>query len=205
MAKIKLPSYIKEGRGRMEDAVLVTMPNGEMYMKPYKKHYSNTENQAEVRKAFATLVKDWKYLTGVISDSWELGTDGTNASGYNIFMGANISHRRNGEPLELCKGTGEELLMNFTAETGTSAGEIICSFLPPEAGCHVTIFARREVELGLISKFTRYDAGANPSSPYTITGLESGAQYYIYAVVTDAQYDTALTVSQSVAALATAG
>ncbi len=205
MAKIKFPSYIKEGHGRMDDAVIVTMQNGDAYMKPYKKVVSKTENQVEVRKAFSSLVKDWKYLSGVISDSWGFLTKGTNAHGYNAFMGANISHRRAGEPIELCRGLGEELLMNFEARPGSSAGEITCSFLTPGQGCHVTIFARKEVEPGIASPISRHEAGETPSSPFIISGLESGEQYYLYAVVTDAEYSSAKTVSQSVAALCAAG
>lgn len=205
MARIKLPSYIKEGHGRMDDAVIVTMPNGESYMKPYKKVVSRTENQIEVRNAFRTVVSDWKYLEGIISNAWDFATKGKNASGYNAFMGVNITHRRAGEPLELCGDMGEEMLKNFTAAPGTAAGEIMCQFLPAEAGCHITFFARKEVEPGIKSPISRHDAGADTESPFTITGLETGARYYIYAIVTDAQYDAALSVSQSVAALVRAG
>lgn len=205
MAKVKLPSYLKEGSGRMEDAVLVTMPNGNMYMRPYKKVFSRTPKQEEVRNAFSTLVADWKYLDGVIRSAWNFSTKGRNATGFNAFTGANVSLRRAGEPVMLCIGLGEEILMNFTAEPGISSGEINCSFSAPESGCHVTLFARQEVEPGIKSPFKRYDTGSDPVSPFIITGLESGSQYYIYAVVTDEQYDTALTVSQSVAALTIAG
>jgi hypothetical protein len=94
---------------------------------------------------------------------------------------------------------GEEMLMNFTASTGANPGEISCEFLPVEQDNHVILFARKVTEAGVRCDITRHDTGANPSSPYTITGLENGEQYHIYAVVTDAQYDAALTVSQSVA------
>ena len=140
MALIKLPSYIKEGHGRMEDAVIITR-NGVSFMKPYKKSVSRTEDQEKVRKAFSTLVADWSYLAGIISDSWNLHTKNPNASGYNAFIGSNVSRRRNGEPLELCKGTCGNKLMNFNALPGAGAGEIICEFLPADAGSHITFFA----------------------------------------------------------------
>ena len=68
-----------------------------------------------------------------------------------------------------------------------------------------TIFARKEAEPGIKSQISRHDAGAGTVSPFTITGLETGAEYYIYPVVTDTEYDSALTVSQSVAASSVAG
>jgi len=205
MAKITLPSYIKEGHGRMEDAVIVTR-KGTSYMMVYKKtSREKTVKQQAVQDAFKTVVADWKYLTGIINKAWNVYTDDENVSGYNSFMGVNIPHRRAGEPLELCPGLGEEILMNLTAAPGTSAGEIACTFLPPEAGSHISFFTRKEAEPGIKSPISRHDAGADPVSPFTITGLETGMNYIIYAVVTDAQYDTALTVSQSAAASSVAG
>ena len=204
MAKITLPSYIKEGHGRMDDAVIVTR-KGTNYMMVYKKtKREQTVNQQAVQDAFKTVVADWKYLTGIIRKSWDVYTGDTNVSGYNAFMGVNISHRRAGEPLELCAGMGEEILMNLTAAPGT-AGEIVCTFLPTETGRHITFFSRKEVEPGIKSPISRHDSGTGTVSPFTITGLETGANYYIYAVVTDSQYDSALTVSQSVAVSSIAG
>lgn len=204
MAKIKLPSYIKEGHGRMDDAVIVTR-KGVPYMMPYRKRISRTENQEAVRRAFSTVVDDWKYIGSIIRESWVFYAKDTTATGYNAFVGENVSHRRAGEPLELCKGMGEELLVNFTASPGTGGGEVTCEFLTPEEGRHVTFFARKEVEPAMKSPISRHDAGADPASPFTISGLEPRAQYHLYAVVTDARYDSARTVSQSVAALVTAG
>ena len=100
---------------------------------------------------------------------------------------------------------GEEILVNLTAAPGTSAGEIVCTFLPAEEGCHITFFTRKEEEPGIKSPIMRHDAGADTVSPFTISGLEPGANYSIYAVVTDAEYDNALTVSQSVSAMSVTG
>jgi len=205
MAKIKFPSYIKEGGGRMDDAVFVTR-KGRSYMMPYReREYNPSVNQIAINQAFHTIAGDWKQLEGIIMDSWDTHAKDTAGSGYNLFVGDNVMHRRKGEPLNLCRGMGEEMLMNFTASAGANPGEITCEFLPVEQGNHVILFARKVTEPGVRCDITRHDAGANPSSPYTITGLENGAQYHIYAVVTDAQYNAALTVSQSVAALAIAG
>ena len=204
MAKIKFPSYIKEGGGRMDDAILVTR-NGVSYMKPYRKRESLTEKQEEVRLAFATVVEDWKYLGGIISSSWALYADDTPATGYNLFIGKNVSLRRAGEALLLCRDMGEDVLMNFTASPGSSPGEITCEFLPVDDGRHITLFMRKVTEPGVKAPVTRHDAGSNPPSPFTVSGLEQGVQYQVYAIVTDAEYENACSVSQSVAALTAAG
>ena len=143
MAKIKLPSYIKEGHGRMDDAVIITRGD-KSFMKIYKKYdRGSSPKQVEVRNAFTTIVADWSYLEGIVSDAWDMSNDDPYVSGYNAFLGENLSRRRDGEVLMLCPGMGEEILMNFTAEPGTVAGEVICRFAEAEPGCHVTFFVRR--------------------------------------------------------------
>ena len=205
MAKITLPSYIKEGHGRMEDAVIVTRGD-KSFMKVYKKYdRGSTPKQLQVREAFTTVVADWSYLEGIISDAWDMSTGDPYVSGYNAFLGENLSRRRDGEPLILCPGMGEELLMNLAAVPGASAGETTCTFLPAEPGRHVTFFTRMVTEPGVKSPVSRHDAGADARSPFTITGLEPGAGYHVYAVVTDAEYEKASTVSVSAAAVTVAG
>jgi len=203
MARIILPSYIKEGHGRMDDAVLAKW-KGVTYMKPYKKSVSRSEKQVFVRKVFKSLSADWKSLTGIIRGSWEFFVQGKSLTGLNAFIAANFNHRRAGEPLELCPAMGEEILMNFTAEAGSAPGEITCSFLQPAEGCHITFFTREVTELDTQPGFMRHDAGAGSVSPFTLTGLEQGAQYHVFAVVTDAEYVNASTVSVSVSASAEA-
>jgi L-asparaginase/Glu-tRNA(Gln) amidotransferase subunit D len=69
----------------------------------------------------------------------------------------------------------------------------------------VTFFLRRETDTGAGLVITGYGTGADPVSPFTITGLEAGMQYRVYAVVTDKVYAEAETVSESGAAMAVAG
>jgi len=205
MARIKLPSYIKEGHGRMEDAVIVTR-DGYSYMKTYRRYdRGSSPKQMEVRQAFSSVVADWKYLKGIIRESWDIMAEGRRGTGYSTFIGENISRRRAGEPLMLCPGNGEELVMNLTAVPDAAPGGIVCMFLSAEPGCHVTFFTRQEAEPGKKGIITRHDAGADPCSPFTIKGLEPGAKYNVWAVVTDSVYEEAVTVSASVSAVSTAG
>lgn len=205
MSKVKFPSYIKDSNGRMEDAVFVNW-RGSTYMRPYKKQKgSGTAKQVEVRKSLSSVAADWKYFSGIIAEIWERSVEGKTMIPLNAFVGANMKHRRAGEPLEICLSAGESPLMDFTAATGPGTGEITCSFLAPEAGRHVTFFTRMVTDLDARPVITRHGTGPDPVSPFTITGLEPGAQYHVHAVVTDSAYDEAETVSASVSATVTAG
>jgi len=197
MAKVTLPSYFKDGSGRMEDAVMFQW-KGQTYIKHYRKREKATEKQQEVRDAFSTLAKDWKCLSGVARNSWNIYVEGERLMGVNAFIGENSVRRRSGMPITISKGLGETPLENFTVEAGSNRGEINCTFDSPEDGNHVTIFVSKKTDQGEHSEMTRHDLGENPSSPSPIAGLENGADYHVYAIVTNAAYDEAETVSESV-------
>jgi hypothetical protein len=204
MAKIALPSYLKEGNGRMEDAVLMHW-KGISYMRPYKKpRDTRTSGQVAVRNAFTSLVADWGCLAGIVREAWNASVEGQDLTGYNAFIGANSNARRKGQALELCPPMGENQVMNFTAAAGTVAGSISCSFAPIPAGKHLTLFVREEVAGEENASMIRLDVGADPASPVTAPSLESGKVYTVYALVTDAAYTDAKTVSHSVSARAAA-
>ena len=198
MAKITFPSYLKGSNGRMEDAVLMNW-KGVSYMKPYKKPKdTKTAGQIAVRSAFTSLVSDWGFLSGVVRTAWNASIEGLDITGYNAFIGANSNARRKGEAIELCPPMGEDQVMNFAAAPGT-AGTITCTFAPIAAEKHLTLFVRKEADDASI---VRIDCGAAPASPVTIPSLETGKSYTVYAIVTDAAYANAKTVSRSVAAKA---
>ena len=56
-----------------------------------------------------------------------------------------------------------------------------------------------------VGEIVMYDGGTDPVSSFTITGLEPSAGYYIYAVITNGEYDSATEVSASIGVVAAAG
>jgi hypothetical protein len=99
---------------------------------------------------------------------------------------------------------GEEPLADFAAEAGASSGEITCTFTPPGNGSHITFFTRKVPGNGEIELLSKHDAGSGTTTPYTLTGLEPGAAYHVYGVLTDATYDESAMVSAAVTASALA-
>lgn len=205
MAKITLPSYIKDGSGRMEDAVLGQC-RGISFMRHYKKQkYAGTPKQLQVNSAFQSVIADWKSITGIVRAAWEERSEGQHYNGYNAFIGSNSPRRIRGEHLELCPAMGEKPVLGFAAAAGTDAGSISCTFSPIPAGKHLSIFLRRD-DVAFedeAATLIRHDFGADPVSPVTIPSLEAGKSYTVYAVVTDAAYGEAKLVSRSIAAAVT--
>ena len=187
----------------MEDAVFSSW-KGRTYMKPYRKTSAqSTENQEKVRLSFASLERDWKYLAEVIHDAWEKAVQGQPKMGFNEFIARNVTQRRDGKPVELSVSGGEEIPMNFAAAGAAAAISATFEAIPSEK--HLTLFIRKKVALGEDTPIMRHDCGAAPASPVTVSSLEAATPYEVYAVVTDAVYADAKTVSASVSAEVTTG
>jgi hypothetical protein len=205
MAKLVFPSFIKEGRGRMEDVVLGSW-KGIQYMKPYRKSKSSSDNQKQIRAAFGSLSLDWKSLGGTIHKAWEKRVQGRSMTGYNVFMAENMPRRRAGELILLSVGLGElPALSGFMAATGNASGEIVCGFNTPAENHILTFFARNEEEGPNSGMVKRIEAGKAGASAFTITGLDPGARYSVYAVITDLAFPEATSVSESCGVFAVAG
>lgn len=163
--------------------------------------------QLSVRQAFMYVGDLWKGSNGVMRRSWEHFVKGKKYTGYNAFIAANVQRKRTGQALELFKEMGEEALLDFTAQPGTSAGQIAASFTMPQGseGKHLTVFAQDDEADAGYKPFRRYDLGAGAASPVAIDGLEPGKPYHLYAVLTDAAYADATSVSASASSEAIAG
>jgi len=166
-----------------------------------------TPGQMSVRQSFAYIGDLWKGSNSVMRKSWENFAKGKKYTGYNSFIAANVPRKRANHTLELFKEMGEERVLDFTAATGSSAGQVTLSFSLPEesAGKHLTVFAQPDENGAEYRPFRRFDLGAGAVSPVAIDGLKPGKPYHVYAVLTDAAYNEATRVSESVSAEVVAG
>ncbi len=206
MSTIRLSSMLRDARKKMGD-VVYSKWKGINYTRGLSRPSGEpTEKQKSVRHAFGKLVKDWKQMNGVMHRSWAAYAGNKNLTGFNAFMGANAVLQKSGKPLELFSEMGVEPLMNFSASPGPAPGEIQCSFLHSEGppGKHVTFFTQKKENGTADGKFRRYDGGAGTPSPFTVTGLEPGMEYFVYAVATEAAYPEATACSASESALCAA-
>jgi len=205
MADVKM-NPIFEGLSRKVGDLVFFQKNGKTFLKPKgSRRDKNTEAQQEVRNAFSQLVGAWKDLNGIVNQSWLNYAKDKDGTGYNEFIGANHNAQRKGELITLSKDMGLPTPDSVIAASG-AAGEISCAFTPlSEPENHITFFVQKLDETIATGDMHRYDAGANPTSPFVIAGLETGSDYHVYAVTTDAEYLSATKCSASASTTGTAG
>jgi hypothetical protein len=206
MGKVRTNAAIK-GFSNNIDGFVYYERDGRTLVRPYRKPANpNTMKQRKVRSAFLALVETWKHVDGIVRETWGIEGRRKKISGYNAFMGRNANLQRNGEPLTLCTGNnGTAPLADLAAQPGASAGEIQLSFAPVNGGHHLAFFTQKKEKDTAGGPLSRHDAGANAPSPFSVTGLEAGQTYHVYAVITDEAYDAATEVSASATAVGVAG
>ncbi len=207
MAEWELSPAFMKVRKKLGNMVFYAK-NGEILARKLPaKREQNSQAQDEITAAFTQVGYDWKYLAGVIQNSWDEAAKSKKGIGYTCFVGANITLQREGNALDLSRSLGQLPLSGFKAQTGSAAGEIVCEFAwgTANAGKHVTFFIQKRENNLATGDIVRVDGGADPVSPYTLSGLEPGVEYFAYAVVTEKAYAEATTVSIARSAICTAG
>ncbi|HON78436.1 MAG TPA: hypothetical protein PK544_08105 [Spirochaetota bacterium] len=205
MAEVDINPVFQGFRNKIGELVFY-QKDGETFVRRNGRHSDpNTESQQDVRNTFKELTSIWKQISGIMRKGWTELAKNRKGNGYNAFIKDNFAQRRAGVPIELFKQIGDLALLTFTAAPGAS-GEAECAFTPAPVtdGRHLTIFAIRNIAEGQM-EVTVHPMGADAASPITVTGLEPGAAYDLYAVLTDAEYTAATQSSASKGAAVTAG
>ena len=209
MANVKLNPVFNSFSKSIDDLVFVTRDGKTFVKKRVAPDDPKSAAQMEVRRAFTDLANIWKMMGSyceLMHASWDAYAEGKSQSGYNAFIGANARSERRHEPLELFRAMGDIYFSGFIAEPGNE-GEIICTFDANELreGRVITFFIRETAEQGPVNEIDIHPF--EMSAPYTavLSGLTTGAEYQVYAVITDAEFAEAAEVSQTRAAVCVAG
>ena len=198
MSDVNLNPIIEGLSKRFGNVVFVQM-NGKTYMRRIGKyHERNSEAQVAIRHTFTRCSEIWKSMPGILPEAWKVFSKNKGGrAGFGAFMHENFSRIRSGEPLVLCRGLGEIILETMTAETGAS-GEIRVSVGPaPSATQCVSVFTQKRTNGISEGVLVRHEFSAGGGTGLSVTGLESGAEYYAYAVVTEGAYIQSTEVSAS--------
>ena len=200
MAVIKLNEMLTDVR-KKKGTNVYSRWKGKNYVRTYNKdqHDANTEGQKAVRAAFSKLVKSWKGIAAVMKEGWEQTVKNMDMTGYNSFISTNFDSMKQGLALHVSHTMGEQVVRGFAAAAGTNPGEIACTFTPLAEGKELTVFAHKKGNGGELS-FHR----GNGTGSFTVQGLDAGAEYFLYAVVSNGNIDESKTVSESVAVSAMA-
>jgi len=206
MADVKINPVFEGFSKQIGDLVFVQL-NGKTFVKR-KGNPGNpkTLKQIGVRNSLSELVKDWASLNGMMHEGWKQRAKKMRKKGNNVFVSENFTNQRSGLPIQLFRAVGNLKLTAFTAAAGSS-GEITCQYTIAGGGSgkHIYFFTKKQVNGMAAGKITSHDGGADPVSPFTITGLEPSTGYYIYAVVTNGEYDSATEVSESLGLISSSG
>jgi len=206
MADVKI-NPVFEGFSKQIGDLVFFQSNGKTFVKR-KGNPGNpkTLKQMGVRNSLSELVRDWSSFDGIIPAGWQEWAKKKKMKGNNLFVSENFENQRAGLPIQLSKPIGNLKLTEFSAVAGSS-GEITCQYTIKDgsAGKHIYFFTKKQVMNMAAGEITIHDGGADPSSPFTISALEPGAAYYIYAVITNADYDNATEVSASAGVTASSG
>jgi hypothetical protein len=206
MADAKINPVFEGFSRQIGDLVFVTS-NGKTFVRR-KGNPGNpkTLKQMGVRNSLSELVRDWSSLNGIMHEGWKQWAKKKKKKGNNVFVSENFEEQRAGMPLQLFRAVGRLKLASFTAEAGSS-GEITCRYTiaGESSGKHLYLFTKKQAMGMAVGEITMHDGGADPVSPFTITGLVPSTGYYVYAVVTDGEYDSAAEVSASIGVVAVSG
>ncbi len=206
MADVKV-NPVFEGFSKQIGDLVFFQSNGKTFVKR-KGNPGNprTLKQMSVRTSFSELISDWSSLTGIMHEGWNLRGKKKKMRGNNVFVKDNFQNQRIGSPIQLFHAVGKLVLSNFSAAPGSS-GEILCSYTNSgvNAGNNIYFFTKK-LTMGIASgEIVMHNGGDGTLTQHTITGLEPGAGYCIYAIVTDAEYSIAVEVSASIGVIASAG
>lgn len=205
MAEVDLNPVFEGFSNKIGDLVFF-VKEGETFVRRIgKKTTPLSVNQIEVQKAFSVLVSIWRQRKSIMQRSWDENVKEARVSGYNDFIGKNVSTQRSGEPITLFRELGHDKLIMFSAEPG-GAGEITCAFTKPEGfeDSHATIFTQKVIAGLGANEITKHDVG-NAGDSFTIAELEPGSEYFVYAVLTDNELGAATIVSESAAIRSNSG
>ena len=206
MADVKINPVFEGFSKQIGDLVFVTS-NGKTFVRR-KGNPGNpkTLKQMGVRNSLSELVRDWSSLNGIMHEGWKQWAKKMKKKGNNVFVSENFQNQRTGLPIQLFRAVGNLKLTALTAEAGSS-GEITCQYTIAggSSGKHIYFFTKKQLLGMAVGEIVMHDGGGDPVSPFTITGLDPSAGYYVYAVVTNGEYDSATEVSASIGVVAVSG
>lgn len=169
---------------------------GKNVIKRYSKRSGAfTENQLRVQKTFKETAFIWKSLPVKMKASWKASINGIAMTEMNMFLSKNTKLIAEGKPCLITRGTGVDRLSGLHVTSDTT-GSVNISYNTLSASPVISVVLQKITEEECSPLIIENDISATESSA-VVSGLESGAEYYLYVVVTDKPFAEAAKMSES--------
>jgi hypothetical protein len=196
MGFIEYDGMIKRIGCKLDNRVYTSW-KGQNIIKTYTKrrNVKYSDKQLVVRKAFREVGVMWNSIPAKLKASWKGCSDGQMLTDYSIFVRSNMPTITDGKPGKLTYPAGMEKIAGMTAASA-AAGAVTVSYPVLAVTPVLSAFVRKISEDEGEPVTAKVDLGATTSTA-TIDGLESGAEYYVYLIVTDKAFNDSTMMSES--------
>jgi len=204
MARFKFSPIMVDARGSVSDATFSVWKGVHYIRSRVTPANPRTANQVAQRDAMTTGVGLWQKLHASLVDAWKTYATGYNLSGYNAFIRRNVTtstpsgdgtyprvNHSCTEPLSLMiPSPGAYDFSTFSAIGGGSPGEIDVNFTFPMEFTPFALYVLvAQADTLLDSSTAKCIEELAPSPPVTVSGLESGESYDVFAIAYDTGQD----------------
>jgi hypothetical protein len=195
MGKIHYDPLVKRISSKLGNFVYTSW-KGKNVIRTYTKPKSGyTAKQLAVQKTFKEVTFIWKSLPDGMKQSWSQLVKGEQMIEMNAFMQVNSSLITEGKPCVITQSTGVNRIEKLSAAS-TIAGSIAITY-PAQTTVPVMSAVLQKITGNACEPVTlKLDVPATATGA-SIDGLESGAEYFVYIVVTDKAFNEATKLSES--------
>jgi hypothetical protein len=147
--------------------------------------------QTRDRRIIASAAYGWNVLDDAVRQSWNTQGSPRSINEYNLFMTENITLLKNGEPINLTRGTG--LIAPEVTAVSETKGGIILTYKAAAEALYLSVYLQDEKHQ---NKFVTVIT--NTESAHTvITGLTSDTEVTVYCVFCDTPMAQSVRISAS--------
>ncbi len=196
MGKVKLDPMFMDLNSRVGNYVHSRW-KGKHVIKTYNPDKApSTAAQLEVQNAFKVTSGTWRRLPEVVKQSWKPYTANKPVTELNLFIKENAKRQRLGNPYILTKGNGLDRLNNINVNTA-APGVIEIEFDMPGSAVNLTAILQGITDGAGNSELSIRPDLYNGTNPVQITGLTSGAEFFVHCFTTDRVLNEAVRISES--------
>lgn len=180
MAKITLSPLIVDVRSKVADMVFSKWKGVNYVRSRVIPSNPQSDGQTAVRDALSQLVAIWKIISAKVQSNNNVYAEGTDKSGFNVFIGANVKKRRDSQLLSITNDMGFTKLTSFAAAlSSTPYHKIDLTFAPTvPANTFMKVIA---IPDDSTTDPMEFSFASGTTSPQTIDVVRANTAFGVYA------------------------